>query len=160
MSLRAGAAALPLGLALMACSTSNGPDCADCTGCGIAGPVNQETLDVAELGGGTNAEPTVRLGVRASGTCKGAALAPKFEVRLVVPPVVTPITDPSSLSPLLGTKESGGTRLADGSLLHAEVVSPSVQRLVFDGVQSGPSDGGLVRRTTTCTLAGATVTCN
>lgn len=146
--------ALALGVA---CGTSD--DCADCTGCGIAGPVTVETLAVAEIGGGINAEPTTRLGVRAAGTCRGAAVAPKFEVRLVTPPTVTAIGDPSALAPLSGTAESGGTRLADGSLLKVETVSPTVLRFVYTGVASGPSDGGTTTKTFTCTLAGTNVTC-
>lgn len=143
---------------VIACSSAD-DTCADCGPCGIAGPLNEDTLAISEMGGGTNAEPTVRFGIAAKGTCRAAAVTPKFEARLIVPPAVAPIPDPTALAPLSGTKETGGTRLADGSLLKSETVSPSVIRFLYTGVASGPSDGSTTTTTFTCTLAAGNVTC-
>ncbi len=134
--------------ALVACSSN---DCADCGPCGIAGPLLEDTLAVTELGGGVNAEPTARIGVLAKGTCRGGTATAKWEVRLVAPPQVSTIADPSALAPLTGTKESGGIRLADGSLIASTVQSPSSIRFTYTGVASGPSDGGTNTRNVTCT---------
>lgn len=143
---------------VIACS-SDDTTCADCGPCGIAGPLTEDALTITEMGGGTNAEPNVRFGISAKGTCRAAAVPPKFEARLIVPPVVTPIADPTALAPLSGTKETGGTRLADGSLLKSEMVSLTVIRFLYTGVASGPSDGSTSTTTFTCTLAAGNVTC-
>lgn len=144
---------------VIACSSGGDDTCADCGPCGIAGPLNDDALAITEMGGGTNAEPTVRFGIAAKGTCRAAVVPTKFEARLIVPPSVAPIADPTALAPLSGTKETGGTRLADGSLLKSETVSLSVIRFLYTGVASGPSDGSTTTTTFTCTLAAGNVTC-
>ena len=68
-------------------------------------------------------------------------------------------SDPSTLAPLSGTIESGGIRLADGSLLSSTVQSPSSIRFTYTGVASGPSDGGTTTRNVTCTTPAA-LSCN
>lgn len=143
---------------VIACS-SDDDGCADCGPCGFAGPLAEDALTITEMGGGTNAEPTVRFGISAKGTCRAAVVPTKFEARLIVPPSVTTVADPTALAPLSGTKETGGTRLADGSLLKSEAVSLGVIRFLYTGVASGPSDGSTTTTTFTCTLATGNVTC-
>lgn len=56
-----------LGLMASGCSDS---DCADCGGCGIGGPVNEDFLVVSQQGSDENGIPTILLKTWIAGTCK------------------------------------------------------------------------------------------
>lgn len=131
--------------------------CADCGGCGIAGPINADALRPSKAGTTGTGVPTLTLDVEKAGTCRGTPLV-GYDLAFADQAVTVTQHDAHVAFGPTTTTESG----ADGSTVYTwndRDLRVTISRAAPSVIVTFTA-GAAAPVTTTCALSGTRVVCS